>query len=297
VQLLERVFAEQFELVAGKAALLPKEKESVVGGSEVAPEAVIQAKDAVVEPSAPESKSTPSEAVASEGAGADSQAEFSAEVLAGVVQVQPKGKGQLSSDRVQNPHDPEATYAVKGQGEQKKEHVGYRVQVAETVTEAVLAPGEPTRNFLVGIVTHPAYQSDEVGEEKMEKEQAQMGLEKPPVKYVDGAYVSGQKLAQAQAEGRELMGPAQPAPKKDGRFSVEDFEMRHRNAIEGTQSELVRGHLPVPGTADRRNAAGPLSWFGKSQATKLFYWSGVQCEAVDLAEGMGNQTSGIGGCG
>jgi hypothetical protein len=23
---------------------------------------------------------------------------------------------------------------------------------------------------------------------------------------------------------------------------VEDFEMRHRNAIEGTQSELVRGH-------------------------------------------------------
>jgi hypothetical protein len=119
------------------------------------------------------------------------------------------------------------------QVEQKKEHVGYKVQVAETVSEAVLAPGEPTLNFITGIVTHPAYQSEEVGAEKMEKEQAQMGLEKPPVKYVDGAYVSGQKLAQAEAEGRELMGPAQPSPKKDGRFSVEDFEVNveERTAI------------------------------------------------------------------
>ena len=32
----------------------------------------------------------------------------------------PKGKGELSSDRVQNPHDPAATYAVKGAGQKKK---------------------------------------------------------------------------------------------------------------------------------------------------------------------------------
>jgi len=31
--------------------------------------------------------------------------------------VQPKNKQQLASDRVQNPHDPDATYSVKGQGE------------------------------------------------------------------------------------------------------------------------------------------------------------------------------------
>ena len=126
---------------------------------------------------------------------------------------------------MQNPHDPEATYSVKGQGQQKKEHVGYKVQVAETVSEATLAPGEPTRNFILGIVTHPAYQSDEAGAVKMEQEQAQMGLEKPPVQYVDGAYVSAQKLAQAQAEGREIIGPAQSAPQKEGRFSVEDFQI------------------------------------------------------------------------
>jgi transposase len=67
----------------------------------------------------------------------------------------------------------------------------------------------------------------------MEREQAAMRLEKPPVKYVDGAYVSAQKLAQAQAEGREIIGPAQPAPRKEGRFSVEDFQIsvEERQAI------------------------------------------------------------------
>jgi transposase len=166
-----------------------------------------------------------SQAMASTGAVASGQTEFAAEVMTSAAEIQPKGKGQLSSDRVQNPHEPDATYGVKGQGQQKKEHVGYKVQVAESVSEAVLAPGEPTRNFLMGIVTHRAYESDELGAVKMEQEQAQMGLEKPPVQYVDGAYVSAQKLAEAQAQGRELIGPAQPAPQKDGRFTTEDFQI------------------------------------------------------------------------
>ena len=50
---------------------------------------------------------------------------------------------------------------------------------------------------------------------------------------MDGAYVSAEKLAEAQAEGRELIGPAQPAPKKEGKFSVEDFQIKveERTAI------------------------------------------------------------------
>jgi len=105
--------------------------------------------------------------------------------------------------------------------------------VAETVCEAALAPGEPTRNFIVGMVTHPAYQSDEAGALLMEAEQAVMGLEKPPVQYVDGAYVSAQKLVEAQAQGRELIGPAQPALQKDDRFTAEDFQINveERKAI------------------------------------------------------------------
>lgn len=149
-------------------------------------------------------------------------------------EVLPKNKTELSTDRVQNPHDPEATYAVKGEGQKKKEHVGYKVQVAETVTQAELVPGEPTQNFLTGIVTHPAHQSDEAGAEKMAAEQAAMGLDQPPVQYVDGAYVSAEKLAAAQAEGRSLIGPAAAAPHNNGgRYTTEDFqiEVEQRKAI------------------------------------------------------------------
>ncbi len=133
----------------------------------------------------------------------------------------------LSSDRVQNPHEPEARYAAQGQGKQKKEHVGYKIQVAETVVEGKLSAGEPTRNFLTGMVTHAAQESDETGAEKMAAEQAALSvLDQPPVQYVDGAYVSGQKLAEAAAEGRKLMGPAAHSPANNqGRFKAEEFQI------------------------------------------------------------------------
>lgn len=235
VQLLKRVFGEQFEVRVGQAAPLVKEKEPLVAAATAAPP---QAQPAVADPAvAPPGVATPDAhsrcASASTGSVPSGQGGLAAESSASAAPIQPKGKGQLSSDRVQNPHDPEATYAVKGRGEHQKEHVGFKVQVAETVTGTVLAPGEPTDNFLTGIVTHRAYESDEVGAEQMEQEQAAMGMEKPPVQFVDGAYVSAQKLVQAHAEGRELLGPAQPAPQKDGRFTVEDFQINveERTAI------------------------------------------------------------------
>ena len=156
------------------------------------------------------------------------------EWVAPAATVQPKAKEQLGSERVQNPHDPDATYAAKGQGEQKKEHVGYKVQVAETVTETVLAAGEPTDNFLTGIVTHAARESDEEGALKMEQEQQAMGLDKPPVQYVDAAYISTQELRKAAAEGRELIGPAPgPGGSNVGRFGSDRFDVRveERRAI------------------------------------------------------------------
>jgi hypothetical protein len=126
---------------------------------------------------------------------------------------------------VQNPHDPEAQWAAKGQGKHRKEHVGYKVQVAETVSETTATKGEPTANFITAIVAQPATGSDDAGLPLVEQQQAQLGLEKPGEWYLDGAYVSAERLAQAQAEGRQLIGPAQPAPKKDGRFSVEEFQV------------------------------------------------------------------------
>ncbi len=146
------------------------------------------------------------------------------EVVGAAKQVQ--HRKVLSSDRVQNPHEPEARYAAKAQGKQKKEHVGYKIQVAETVVEGPLSPGEPTRNFLTGMVTHPAQESDQAGAEKMAVEQRAMGLEKPPTLYVDAAYVSGEKIAEAAAEGRKLMGPAAHSPPNNqGRFTAEEFQI------------------------------------------------------------------------
>jgi hypothetical protein len=194
VQLLARVFSEQFEVVVGQPT--PRQQEPLAAEPPDASASQPAAQSGV--PSAP----------ASEPAA-----------------VQPKPKERLTSERVQNPHDPEATYSVKGKGEKQMEHVGYKVQIAETVCEAVLAPREPTRNFIVGITTHPAYESDEAGAIKMEREQARMGLGKPPVQYVDGAYVSAQKLALAQAEGREIIGPALPGPDQQGRFKVSNFQI------------------------------------------------------------------------
>jgi hypothetical protein len=107
------------------------------------------------------------------------------------------------------------------------------VQVAETVCEATLVVGEPTRNFIVGMLTHPAYEHDEVGALKMEQEQARMGLDKPSVQYVDSAYISAFKLVEAQTQGRELIGPALPGPQKDGRFTAAQFQINveERHAV------------------------------------------------------------------
>jgi hypothetical protein len=124
---------------------------------------------------------------------------------------------------VQNPHDPEAQWAAKGQGKQRKEHVGYKVQVAETASLTPVPKGEPTANFITAVVTQPATGSDEAGLALVEGQQAQLGLAKSPELYVDGAYVSAEVLARAQAEGREIIGPAQAAPQPDGRFSAADF--------------------------------------------------------------------------
>src|SRR5208283_5745064 len=69
-------------------------------------------------------------------------------------------------------------------------------------------------------------ESDEEGSQKMEVEQKALGLDKPPVQYVDAAYISTQKLVEAAAQGRELIGPALASPhNNDGRFTPEQFNV------------------------------------------------------------------------
>jgi hypothetical protein len=249
--LLARVFAEQFEVQASSAVATGQSTIVLPAGEKLAGSVTSQTQDtaptesntdlaqagavalgtppiqanAAATGSAAAAQATPVATADQPGLEPKVQGQGAAPPAGPVIQ--PKAKKDLVSDRVQNPHDPEAIYSVKGQGENKKEHVGYKVQVAETVCEATLVTGEPTRNFIVGIVTHPAHQSDEAGALQMELEQTRMGLEKPPVQYVDGAYVSGQRLAEARAGGGELIGPAAGAPDNNqGRFTTERFQVQ-----------------------------------------------------------------------
>jgi hypothetical protein len=193
------------------------------------------------------------------------------EVSAGGQELQPKAKEQLGSERVQNPHDPEATYASKGHGDQRKEHVGYKIQVAETVNEALLAPGEPTGNFIVGMATHAARESDEEGALKMETEQQSMGLEKPSVNYVDAAYVSAEKLVEAAAEGRELIGPAPKCPNNnDSRFPSEDFQVE----VEQRRASCPAGHQNSQCSRLAEKATGRVCY--------RFEWDTATCAACPL---------------
>jgi hypothetical protein len=111
-QLLKRVFGEQFEVLAGKPAVLEKEKELVVAEGDTEP---IQAQELAVGSSGPEpamaANAAPTAVTASTESVPRGQIEFAAEVMRSAAQIEPKGKGQLSSDRVQNPHDPERVSA------------------------------------------------------------------------------------------------------------------------------------------------------------------------------------------
>jgi hypothetical protein len=283
-QLLARVFAEQFEFRASEPtpALLEKvpleqgempanSKAAEPHGSEVN-SVEVQAATEGVPASLQEAElfddtasktlvAAPQEDAAAKldrpvsGQAEQTQSEIGTAKAAEVIQ--PKDKKELASDRVQNPHDPEATYAVKGQGDKKKEHVGYKVQIAETVSEATLAPGEPTHNFIVGLVTHSAYESDETGAAKMQAEQAVMGRDKPPVQYVDGAYVSAQELARAAAEGRELIGPAPAAAdNNEGRFTTEQFQIN----VEERQAVCPAGKLNTQCSRLEEKQSGRVSF-------------------------------------
>jgi Transposase DDE domain/Transposase domain (DUF772) len=126
---------------------------------------------------------------------------------------------------VHNPHEPEAQWAAKGVGRHKKEGVGYKVQIGESVDDTPLVPGEPTRQFITAIPTQPAIASDEAGLELVAAEGLARGQEPPLARYVDAAYISAEKLAQAAADGRPLIGPAQPAPRLGPRFTTEDFQV------------------------------------------------------------------------
>ncbi len=132
---------------------------------------------------------------------------------------------------VQNPHDPQAEWSAKGKGKHKKEWVGYKVQIAETVPKE-----EGQIGFITSVVTQRATESDDPGLEATLEKQAQMGLQKPSEMYVDGAYISAGSIQEAKEEGWNLMGPAQPSAARTGldkayRIETFDVSITERKAV------------------------------------------------------------------
>jgi transposase len=122
-----------------------------------------------------------------------------------------------------NPHDPQAEWSAKGKGKHKKEWVGYKVQIAETVPKE-----ERQIGFITSVLTQRASESDDPGLAVTLAKQEQMGLERPSKMYVDGAYISAGSIHQAKEEGWNLMGPAQPSAARadlDKAYRIEAFDV------------------------------------------------------------------------
>jgi len=123
-----------------------------------------------------------------------------------------EGKLQLHSQpatAVKNPHDPQARWSAKADG--KKQWIGYKAQVAETIGDRPLEPGEPTASFITAIETQQATESDEAGMRQVLEEQAKSGMEKPSELNVDSAYVSAQAIIDAATIGKKMRFMASPS--------------------------------------------------------------------------------------
>jgi transposase len=172
---------------------------------------------------------------------------------------------------VQNPHDPEATWCTKGKSGAKKDWIGYKVQVAESVGAPRTAKTEPTHNFLTSVVTQAATESDDAGMKASLEAQAQMGLEKPAELLVDAGYVSATALVEAQDEGRELVGPARPSPRSAEGASSEDFAV----CVEERRATCPAGHQNTQCSRLEEKTTGKVSY--------RFEWS-THCHACALRE-------------
>ena len=151
-----------------------------------------------------------------------------------LAEAQVAGRKKEVSGGVQNPHDPDVQWATKTRAD-KQGWEGYKAHPMETVPEQGerKKKGEPTEQFVTEMLTTGAITSDLSGMDQGLAEQQAHGQDIPPELYVDAAYVTEETLAQAEAEGRELIGPARPSPSKHGVFPAEafDVDVSNRKAV------------------------------------------------------------------
>jgi hypothetical protein len=188
-----------------------------------------------------------------------------------VTAASPAVRKQEDSGTVQNPHDPEAQWSAKDQ-DKTKTWVGYKVQIAETVPEDTgpKAPGEPTQAFLTEVTTTEAIASDLEGCERLEEQQEKHGLGRADTKYVDGAYITDDTLAQAAAEGRELIGPAHRATNTRSKgFTTDQFDI----SVAQQRAVCPAGHASTQCSRLENQQTGQINY--------RFEW-GSQCDDCPL---------------
>lgn len=93
------------------------------------------------------------------------------------------------------------------------------------------------------------------------------------MEYVDAAYISTQKLVEAAAEGRELIGPAPgSANNNDGRFTSEDFQVM----VEQRTAVCPAGHENTQCSSLAEKTTGRISY--------RFEWKTATCQACALQD-------------
>lgn len=179
----------------------------------------------------------------------------------------PRERKRTASATVANPHDPDAQWSATAHG--KKTWTGYKAHVGETAPEEGVTAlgGAPTEQFLTHIETTGATASDMKGYEDFVEAQLQADPEALRATYADSAYVSGATLAEAQAQGRELIGPARPAP-GDAAHSAEGFDVS------------VAARAAVCPAGKRSSQCSRISDPNRGGLHCRFEW-GAQCDACE----------------
>ena len=194
----------------------------------------------------------------------------------------PRRRKREDSGVVKNPHDPDVQWATKDPTH-KTGWEGYKVQIAETVPEgdaSQRSKGEPTTGFITEVTTTEAIASDFAGRQAVEQNQEEHGLGAADEQYVDAGYINDDALAQADAEGRLLMGPARPSCNSSGSFfTAAEFDV----SVVARQAICPAGHTSPQCSRLENEKTGQVNY--------RFEWS-YHCDGCPLRAQCTNARSG-----
>ena len=146
-----------------------------------------------------------------------------------------KPPGEVASDSLQNPSDPDATYCGhKGQG--------YQAQVMETYIPAAGANGEkaPGLSLITHVAVEPAHASDANALIPAIEDAKERGLG-PTEVLADSLYGSEKNVAAAAALGTEVVAPVPGGEKKGKSARLSEFALTEEGGIE----RCPMGHAPI----------------------------------------------------